>query len=81
IITDNCLCDPATDATGCIRNTELETKLANNIIKKRKLFLNVKDGQLDYEAVVNDLAQATQGLLTPAHLPQNDLTTIAPDPE
>lgn len=81
IIADNCLCDPATDATGCIRNTELETKLANNIIKKRNLFLDYKGGQPDYATIVNGLAQATQGLLTPAHLPQDDLTPIAPDPE
>jgi|GEM_PF-2599593 len=77
IIERNCLCDPATDSTGCNRNTELEQKLAANVVKKRNLYNGYGYGKsIDYAKIVADLAASTGGLLTdePAIAdPSNDL--------
>ena len=81
IIERNCLCDPETDSTKCQRNQEIEEKLANNVIKKRNLFLLYKEGKPDYNAIVKALAETSGGLLTPTQgerLPQND---IIPPPD
>lgn len=76
IIERNCLCDPKTDSLGCVRNKELETKLAKNIIKKRNLYDSrfYKNGEPDLAAIAQALLESTGGLLTAGtQLPQNDI--------
>lgn len=65
IIDRNCLCDPNTDSTKCVRNKQLEMDLVNGIIKKRNLFLDRTGGKIDYQKVVQGLAESTRGLLKP----------------
>jgi len=81
IIERNCLCDPKTDSLGCVRNKELEQKLAKNVLKKRNLYDSqfYKNGVVDYDAVTKALFESTQGLLKAGEkLPQNDIV-IPPD--
>jgi len=83
IIDRNCLCDPETDSTGCQRDSNLEQNLARNIYKKRNLNLFVKFDEdqrriPDYDTIVKELTEATQGSLQPrvpnVHTPQDDFS-------
>jgi hypothetical protein len=82
IIERNCLCDPKTDSLGCVRNKDLEQKLAKNVLKKRNLYdkqFYKPNGEVDYDAVTKALYESTQGLLKAGEkLPQNDIV-IPPD--
>jgi hypothetical protein len=64
VIERNCLCDPNTDSLGCVRNKELEDKLAKEIFKKINLANDVT-GQYkpDFDKIVNHLLESTDGLL------------------
>lgn len=64
VIERNCLCDPSTDSLGCVRNMELEKKLANYTFRKANLAKAVDiKFQPDYDKVVNTLLETTKGLL------------------
>lgn len=77
IIERNCLCDPATDSTGCKRDPKIEEAFRKNQIKPT--FLNDRkfkkaDGSFDYDALVKTLMETTHGMLKPGTLvPQNDI--------
>lgn len=62
----NCLCDPEKDASRCVRNKDLEAKLAANQVKRTQLFkYKEKDGQIDFQAIIDQLYQTTNGELIP----------------
>ncbi|MCR4278356.1 MAG: pilin [bacterium] len=70
IIERNCLCDPKTDSLGCERNKVLEDNLAKNVYEKRNLYNYVKFNEdkkriPDYEKIVQELFDSTEGNLVP----------------
>jgi hypothetical protein len=65
IIERNCLCDPATDSLGCVRDKQFELDLVNNVIKKTNLFKLYSAGKPLDDEIVQALWEKTQGRLTP----------------
>jgi hypothetical protein len=68
IIERNCLCDPATDSLGCVRDRKLEQDLKADIVKKTNLLRLYSAGKLDqsaFDRITAELWKKTQGRLTP----------------